>query len=239
MNFRSAFQFICTVQAFLFFSRTNLLAQTHSDTFTSVAESYPVEFYKTKIGPAAKLYNGKEYRPYRARKGETPYLFQRWEKANLEYDGQLYSNVPIMIDLSRSVVIMNYKGGFLQLINEKISHFTVKGRKFVSLHPIGLPTGFYELLYDGNSKVYSLRQRQLQERQWGMEITWEFVEQVSYFIAGSDKLQSVSGNIDVVSLFPGQTQALKTYMRKNNLRFKKHFERDLIAVATYYDQLNK
>jgi len=236
VNLHSASRLLYTVHA-LFFCGFSSLAQPHSDSLTHPADSYPVDFYKQKLGPSAKIFNGREYKPYRAARDETPYLFLQWTIADLEYDGQLYGPVPILFDLSSSAVVINYRGGFLQLVKEKLSQFTVKGRKFVFLHPAGLSAGFYELLYDGNSKVYSLRQKQFKERITGMEIIREFEEQVRFYVMIANELHSIKSKKDLLELFPNQIQAVKTYIRKNNLRFKKHFESDLIAVSMYCDRL--
>src|SRR5882672_727258 len=188
MNLRRASRSLCIVHALLFFCGFNSFAQPHSDSLTYMADSYPVDFYKKKLGPNAKFFNGREYIPYRTAKDETPYLFLQWTIADLEYDGQPYGSVPILVDLSSSAVIINYRGGLLQLVKERLSHFTVQGRKFISLHPAGLSAGFYELLYDGNIKVYSHRQKKYKERITGMEIIREFEEQSRFYVMMANEL---------------------------------------------------
>jgi hypothetical protein len=190
-----------------------------------------------KLGPNRKFFNGREYIPYRTARDETPYLFLQWTVADLEYDGQQYGPVPILFDLSSSAVIINYRGGFLQLVKERLSHFTIQGRKFVFLHPVGLSAGFYELLYDGNMKVYSHRQKKFKERISGMEIIREFEEQDRFYVMMANEPHSIKSKKDLLELFPGQQQTLNTYIRKKNLRFKKHFESDLIALAIFCDRL--
>ena len=237
MNLYSASRSLCTVHALLFFCGFNSLAQPHSDALTPMADSYPVDFYKKKLGPSAKFFNGREYKPYQAARDETPYLFSQWAIADLEYDGQQYGSVPILLDLRSNAVIINYRDGFLQLVKEKLTQFTVNGRKFVFLHPAGLSADFYELLYDGNIKIYSHRQKKFKEQITGMEIIREFEEQVLLYVIVAGELHGIKNKKDFLDLFPNQLQTLKTYMRKKKLRFNKNIEKDLIALSMFCDQL--
>jgi len=41
----------------------------------------------------------------------------------------------------------------------------------------------------------------------------------------------------VLSLFESKKSEIKSWLRKNKLKFKTDFEKTLIAAAAYYDQL--
>jgi hypothetical protein len=72
-----------------------------------------------------------------------------------------------------------------------------------------------------------------------MDLIHEFEEQVQFYIMSANSLYNINSKKDILDLFPNQAQTLKTHMRKNNLRFKKHFESDLVALSLFYDRLDK
>jgi len=69
-----------------------------------------------------------------------------------------------------------------------------------------------------------------------MEIIRKFEEQVHYYVMMSNELLIVNNKKDLLDLFPKQVPAAKTYIHQHNLRFKKHFESDLIELAGFFDR---
>jgi hypothetical protein len=225
----------CAMQ--VFFLSFSSIAQPLSDSLIHVADLYPVAFYGKKLEPSAKFFNGREYRPYQAAKNETPYLFSEWVEADLEYDEQHYGPVPIMLDLRTNAVIINYRSGLLQLVKERLSKVIIKDRAFVLLHPAGLSADFYELLYDGNIKVYSHRQKKIKEWIDGMNIVREFEEFVQFYVMIKNDMHGIKSKNDFLELFTDRGPQLKEHIGKKKLRFKKDFEKDLIELSMFCDRL--
>ncbi|HCW07938.1 MAG TPA: hypothetical protein DGG95_11310 [Cytophagales bacterium] len=238
MNLRGTFRLFCLCLALIFICGFRSLAQLQTDTLIHWVNSFPVEFYKKSLGTSTRLFNGREYKAYHSAKDENPYLFLDWTKADLEYEGQWYNSVPIMVDISNNGVIINYMGGFLQLVKEKLSQFVIKGRKFIFLQPAGLSPGFYELLYEGQLKIYSHRQKKYKEKLTGMEIVREFEDQERFYVMIENQMHVIKNRKDFLALFPAQMLVLKTEARKKGLRFKKNLRTDLIALSIFCDQLN-
>jgi hypothetical protein len=142
-----------------------------------------------------------------------------------------------MVDLRSGSVIINYKGDLLQLVKERISQFSTKGRKFVLLHPAGMSPDFYELLYEGNIKMYAHRQKKMMEGIDGMTVVREFEEQTWYYAMIKNELHAVRSKNDFLKLFPNQIQQMKAYIGEKKLRFKKSFEKDLLVLSVFCDRL--
>src|SRR5256885_6744591 len=184
--------------SFLFESAVGQQQLTDTTHYHQLLDSL-VARYRTGIGQNAPLYNGSEYMGYVKRpKGHPFFGSDLMQPAQLKYDGVLY-NDSILYDLvNDAVVIRSYGGNYsLNLVNEKISDFTLMGHFFVRLEAdtttgSGIGPGFYERLYNDNLAVFVKRKKQINAIPGREEVTSEYVQYNFFFIRKNNRYMRVT-----------------------------------------------
>ena len=217
---------------------------------TSFADSSSAAFniqayFQNEIKEDAHLYTGKEYRNYEPGiKGFPFFMNDEMLKGNIFYDGNLYKEVPMLFDIVRQqVVINNYnQDNRIQLLIEKIKYFTLNDHRFETIsQAVGkeenISKGLYDVMYAGKASVLVKRIKNIKK---GLrpEDPYSFIEEDELYIKNRKSLYSISGKNAVMNALDDKKDLVKTFIRKNRLRFKKNIEKDVIMTATYYSTLN-
>lgn len=231
---------------YFFLSAYCFAQQLKPDTaFLTSAKNHQEELYNKFIYGQSRLYNGSEHKDYFSRDEEHPYFaIDDWQYGDLLYDEELYKNVPMFYDLSRDKIISEHllNGAKIELISEKIMRFSIGGHTFVRLHKNGsavISDGFYDLLYDGVAKVYVKREKILQQKIESNDIIARFDERNRIIILKDGKYFSVGKKGSVLEVFGDRKQDLKSFLKKNKIKFKAGRETAIIRLAEFYDTLNK
>lgn len=193
------------------------------------------------------LYNGSRYFVYDSREVEHQFFASEdWLNGSVNYDGQLYRNVSIKYDIVKDLLIIrHYAGeGHISLQNDRVANFTIPDHVFYRLESgkeinPEMRTGFYDLLYEGKSRVIVRRHKIRQERIENIKVIAQFPERDFFYILKGDIFYPVYSKKSAFGLFKGQKKNLKKHLRKNNLKFKKHREEAIVKMAVYYDELNR
>ena len=93
-------------------------------------------FYERTMEGSGHLYNGSEYKEYQPMSDEHPYfLMDDWVLGEVTYEGETFSNVPLLFDIQRGkLIVLNYSNGNkLQLVNALVDAFTLEGHRFINL----------------------------------------------------------------------------------------------------------
>ncbi|HTE31920.1 MAG TPA: hypothetical protein VK666_16175, partial [Chryseolinea sp.] len=186
-----------------------------------------------------------EYHDYLAHNDEHPYFgLDDWSDGSIMYDDEFYDNVQMFYDISRDRVITEHilNGAKIELITEKVSHFTINGHKFV--HLIQDPSrvivsGFHEVLYDGKTKVYARREKYLRSRAESNAIAYSFEEKNRLYIFKDGKYHAVRSKGSVWDVFTDKKQDLKPLFNKTKISFKSSREEAIVRIAEQYDALTK
>ena len=224
----------------LFSSLLSFGQASRSDTtFIAQARGNSIARYATAIGGQSHLYNGSAYSEYISQEEEDPYFIDEWIDGSVRYDGELYTNVPILYDLTLDRVIIDNPFSIkkVMLVNEKVAEFTIQDHHFVHLIGTELDEAHYELAYDGNIKVYVRHKKALQSRVVDYSIFNQFEEKKQYYIYKDGKYISVRGKGSMLKVLGDKKKELKKFIRDNKLSFASQKIRDMARLAQYYDQL--
>ncbi|HEY6976856.1 MAG TPA: hypothetical protein VH396_11250 [Chitinophagaceae bacterium] len=230
-------------------SKTNNAQSLEPDSsFHSMAISNAIQVYHHYLTPEPGLYNGSEYAGYPFRLTEGHQFFETNELVNgsIVYDGVLYENVPMQIDLITEHVIIKCFGGayLMQLINEKISSFKLLDHTFIritkdSANSNVISTGFYDRLYTGNLTVLKKEQKKIQENVSIITgITGSVTERNFYYLEKAAKFYNMKNKNSLLEVLHDKKKEIKQFIRKNKLKFKRDPDNVLIQIARYYDTLN-
>lgn len=212
---------------------------------SSLRNSYPVQLYYKAVGENAHIYNGYEYRtPDKTITGSRYFLTEAMVPISVAYDEGYYQNIPALYDMVADLVVINRldQNFLISLIPEKLPEFTIQNHHFIrvttdSLRGVELETGFYEQLYDGKSTVLVKHKKLIVDQMLYGVSTLSYGDVNIYYVRFQGKYVAVGSKSAVLSLFKSRKSEIKTFMRKNKLNLKSEFEKTLVAVSAYYDQL--
>jgi len=218
------------------------MAQSYrSDTaFIAAASANAVKHYHEAIKGQSQLYNGGDYAEYKTLEEEHPYFGSNdWVFGSVHYDGYLYEQVPLLYDLQTDQVLTESfsRSSTMKLIKERVKYFTIPGHKFVSQPDSSLHHGFYELLYDGRTKVYARHIKVLQETINQQVIVHDFEEKTRYYIYKDGAYFHVRSKSSIQGVFADQKRDLNQLMSKNKIRFRRNREQYIVRMAEFYDRI--
>ena len=214
-------------------------AMKADSSFIADAKKNVIASYANAISAQSHLYNGSAYTEYISQNDENPYFIDEWIEGSVVYDEEYHDNVPLLYDISADRIIVDnpYSVKKVMLVFEKVSEFTIQGHHFVQLKNTPLTVGYYELGYDGPSKVYIRHRKTLQSKVVDYSIFNLFEEKKLYYIYKSGTFYPVRGKASVLKLLEDKKKELKKFIRDNQLQFGNDKARDISRLVQYYDQL--
>jgi hypothetical protein len=205
--------------------------------------------YSQISAPNSRLYNGPEYifydKLYKIKQGHQFFNKPEVQIGKVVYDGQLFTEVPMLYDTYLDQVVTNLPSNLFtyRLVNEKVQTFTLQGHTFVRIQAPQLPkptisTGFYDLLVDGDTKVYAKREKSMEKRAEQGSVKIIFLESVNYFLFKDNTYYPINNLNNFTNFFPNNKVAIQKYARSNKLKFnKENREASLIKIAQYNTSL--
>lgn len=218
----------------------HLHAQIHNEDSLMVNASAA---YLKLIGENASLFNGAEYVSPRQQIDGFPFYGQENQfKGTLYFSGVWFFNLPIHLDLVNDKILMwSFDASRLLVLNvEKIERVKLGEAQFVNGGLIansgGSPkTGFYQLIYDGRIKVLAKRQKVIVQKSSSDRSYAFYKEFIKYFIVVDGKWSEIGSKKSVLNLFSDKRDALKDFINKENLSYKKSSEQFLEKVVRFYE----
>lgn len=222
------------------------VAQPGQDvSFLAAAKRNAINHYHQALAAQARLYNGSKYRAPEHTLEEHPYfLSEDWIMGSVHYDGDLFENVPLMLDLSQGALVTEHypSGHPIQLVYGKLQGFSIAGHNFEKIENenVGnsLPTsGFYEVLYAGPTRLVARRQKQEHEQIVSTEIQRSYEERNRYFLFKNGVFFKVKSKRSVRKLLTDKKQEVKRFFKQHKALFYPDREKMLKMTAEYYDSL--
>jgi hypothetical protein len=231
---------LLSLSLYLIFSFPVFSQQSFNPSFTKA-----VSVYNNAAGVNTHLYNGSEYIDYDHKITGNPFFLDSYfADGAVVYDGIFYTDVKMFYDiLHDEVVIKNYNDTALLLVKEKISAFDYAGHHFEKLIADSttagiITTGFYEVLYDGNTKLYAKRKKEIVEKISTQYSESYFSEHNDYYIFKNNTYYPVSDKRSVLQVLKDHKNELAKFAHQNKLKFRKSAEYSMIKMVSYYDGLN-
>jgi hypothetical protein len=217
--------------------------------FYAASVSNAIKVYHQFLTPESGLYNGIEYPAYEFPFTEGHQFFEINQLVNgsVEYDGMLYKNVPMQLDLITEHVIINSpEGGYrIQLINERISRFTLLSHTFIrivkdSANSNVISTGFYDQLYAGDVSILKKERKKIIENTSIISgVTRTVLQDNFYYLEKAGKYYSIKSKSSLMEVLQDKQKEIKQFVRKNKLKFRKNTDDVIVQVARYYDSLKQ
>ncbi|MFC0519029.1 hypothetical protein ACFFGT_32755 [Mucilaginibacter angelicae] len=219
-------------------------AQTGTD---SISLNHVIANYNTAIGQQSHLYNGPEYEFYDPIIKGNAYVFdvKSFAPGTVNYNGTVYSNIPMMYDINKDVAITLLYNHFtkISLLSIWVQEFWLLDHHFIRLNTdstgkAGLATGFYDQLFQGKKVgILVKRAKTIQNRTASLDIETFFSETKDYYVRRGNNYFSFSGKGALLDILKDKKKELRQYIKANNIDFRENFEQAITNVATYYDHL--
>jgi hypothetical protein len=202
------------------------------------------ELYFQALGPQLNLYNGfyyKGYQQYDNDEGQPYFESDLLNDGSVFYDGVLYENVPMMYDLIDDELIIDHKYAAVKLrvIREKVKSFDFNDHHFVYLSQttsrVALPSGFYELLYDGGYKAYARWQKKRVEVTSLHEIQVRYEQKVQFYLVNERGYFPVKTKSSVLKVLKDKKQALQKFIRQQHLSFGEQCVESIPKLLSFYE----
>ena len=188
------------------------------------------------------LYNGSEYLEYKGLKlGQHPYfIMDDWTDGTIQYGGEWYQNVGLLYDICRDKVVIEhyYNRSMMELVEAKIGRFSLLDHTFVRLNgdkKNNLNEGFYDLLYDGNTKVYAQRVKLMEKTIEDHRQVYYFAEKTKYYILKDEVYYPVSNKASVLAVFEDRKREVKRLLAEKKIGFRQDRETAIAWMAESYD----
>ena len=218
---------------------------TKQDTvFLSSSIKNTKSLYQKWMGAQSHLYNGSSAIRYNSDINLQPFYLSDWEDGSLYYDDELYEDVPLMYDLVSDQLIVSQVDSYadIELVSTKVDWFTIKDHNFIHLgnHPSDkeLENGFYEVLYDGNVKLFARRKRIITESIEQQRVVSKVSEMNRYFIYKDGVYVQVKKRSSILKVLNDMEKELKYYSKQHQLDFRRETEASLLSIVSHYDQAN-
>ena len=199
----------------------------------------------------ARLLSGTEYVNYSRPNGVGHQFFASniAQTGSIRYDGQLFTDVPLLYDLKLDQVVVPdlARNTSRRLLAEKIARFEVGGHQFVRVVSAdtaarsAVPTGFYDLLLAGRPGGASLLARRTKrgvEEPVGGHLVFTYEQKDQLLLRQNDQFTPVDNLKSILAALPRQRAALQKFARGNQLKFKgEQREQAATALLRYYNTL--
>jgi hypothetical protein len=237
---------LLNAQQFLTFSDNN--EQINYRAISDCQISYLFTAYNKRIDASNKLINGRDYIRYYYRSEIKPLLLnektrsgsiilngRKYDNLTLEYDTYLdeliysdrtkfFFDKSLMIALNKDLV----DGFKLYFDNDSLIFRYFKsseGAKF------NLPEGFYEVVYNGNSK-YIIKHQSLVTQTESID---EYLYSPADYVMVGENFYRVQSKKGFVKLFGEKSKVIKKFMRTSEIHNRKMNKKQIASVLMFYD----
>lgn len=167
----------------------------------------------------------------------------QWAKSELQYNGQFYSQVSLLYNAYKDLLLI--RNTTLQLSSieptllnqQKVDGFMMHDREFVHLKDSLAPSygpGFYEKFFTGDSISFFIK-RIKNEYVRAKEI--EFISEDLFFLFDGENYVKYTGKKSLYKNFPTLKTPLKTYGSQLKTRMHRGEEEGMLKLLNYCDEL--
>jgi hypothetical protein len=238
--------YLVNAQQFLTFSDNN--EKINYKAISDCQISYLFKMYNQRIDVSNKLINGRDYVPYYYRSESKPLLFSEKERSgSLVLNGRKYDNLKLEYDTYLDELIYSDWTKFfpdkylmIALNKDPVDVFklyfeddSIIFRYFKSGNGVkfNLPEGFYEVVYNGNSK-YIIKHQSL-------VIQTESIDEYLYSPAGyvmvGENYFRVRSKKEFIKLFGEKSKEIKGFIRISKIHNRKMDKKQIASVLMFYD----
>ena len=192
------------------------------------------------------LYRG-EFPPSYEKKGvhdrSTYFAYSvNFEKGNVIFRGKRYSDIYLNLDAHTDELYLREPVGGTYLLANKdlVDYFSVGSHKFIHYRQTKnslLKNGYYEILYEGDAKLYKKIWKEYREEAVRHFIQGSFILSERFYLWRDNNWHAVDKKSDLLKLYAEQKILINNLLKTKKINFKRDKEYALIEILTYLDNL--
>jgi hypothetical protein len=191
------------------------------------------------------LYNGRYWRNLYYKVKQDQFLFSKeMLPGSLTIDGTSFSNISIRYDIfNDEIMIPTNNGAVLQVNKEMVDSFNIVFQNTtyhftkIETDTVKKLTGYFNVLYKGKTALYVKYKKEIEflavERKYDM-----FFQTHKIYLQKDSILSPVTGKGELFNLLDDKKEQIKSFSKKNRLKFSKKNPESFIPVVKFYDSLN-
>jgi hypothetical protein len=211
------------------------------------ALSNTIAVYKNQAADQSVLLNGNIYPEYvyPFRDASPFFMSEDFSSGSVVYDGMQFDSTALMYDDMRQFLITKNHVLRIQLVNERVSRFSIFGHNFIRLvadnSNKGLSkTGYYELLYTGYTPILKQTTKKLREVISSEDGVVRYIDQSDlFYVRIKNAYLEVRSYATLLDILDDHRKEIQRYTKKNKLNFHRNRESALVRIVSYYDQIAK
>ena len=209
-----------------------------------------IKIYHQSLSPETNLYNGSEYTydlyyPFTINEGDPFFQTKQFDTGTVFYNNVMYERVPLLYDLVHEELLTKDPSAIniIRLNSERIQWFIMLGHTFIRLIKDSTSahytnTGFYELLYKGNTFLYKKITKTLKENSASFQgVNVYIAESNEYFIMKDKQYYRVDTKKSLLKILSSKKNEISQFIRKNKLNIKRNKDDSFVKIVAYYDRL--
>ena len=219
--------------------------------FLAKARTNTINYYNNLIEDESALYTGAEYRLPTQTEAEYPYYVENnlpvpdeefWKRGDIVFNQERYTDISIQYDIVQDMVIIeNSFGDPIMLVKDKVSAFSLGKKNFIQIYDgekQQLPrNGFYELLYEGATRVVGRHTKTRQERIENRTLLIYYPYRQRYYVRRNNVYYPISSRKDLLRLMEDRKTEVRAFIRDQKLVVSRKNPASFATVAAYYDNL--
>lgn len=233
--------FISTLPIFFLFC---LSSQSQSTAYKNIVDLYTKSLENQKM-----LYTGFEHNRIPGAMRGYPYFDFSYKTGTINYFNEEFIDVPLLYDIYMDEVILEHRDvkGYLheiQLFKEEINKFSIENHQFIKISSDTMTggefaSGFYEVLYDGNVKVYlksiKIRSEEIDEIERKAYVVFSLKKNFIMYHKGT--YHAIKRKKAAYKVLNDHKKELVQFYRGSGLKFRKNPEQVLTGIAQVYDKM--
>ncbi|MEQ8880377.1 MAG: hypothetical protein RLQ12_12125 [Cyclobacteriaceae bacterium] len=169
---------------------------------------------------------------------------KRWLEMEISYSNQVYRDFLGLYDVASDNLLLrhpiqSFHSQPVNISQEKVDWFTMNNHFFKNYDKSESPEGiqgFYDELYMGENVQLIVKRKKIAFPSQG-ELTMDFRNFDMYFLKQDGVFKQISSRRSIITELWDYKKPLRRYIRKNMLRPKKGYDKDLVSLLEYYDSL--
>jgi hypothetical protein len=231
------FFLLCFIHVFLVIAAaSNPVPFTSTDNIDSSRKA--AAGYILSADTYATLFSGREHEKYPLHYSNLPWFKNSEYTSGMLYSGgRIYPNVLMKLDLFRDELVISPHNSPFNIVTKADSaqlHGTTI--HFVPASNVQAPSGYVEVLHNGNRKLYrkyQLLQRQVVE---SGRVVYRFETLSAYWLLSDNQFYKITRIADLYPHFQVERRTIRHFVTEQQLNFRKNPETTLSRLMNYLDQ---
>jgi hypothetical protein len=208
--------------------------------YTTTPPDKPVTGYLTDAGEHALVFMGREHEKYPIHYANHPWLHSpEFVKGTLYYNGVKYTGIEMKLDLYRNELVISPSNAPFSIVPEPglvdSALLNETQIRYFAIPMGGMPAGYAVMLHNGNNRLYQKHRLILRDVVESGKLITRFEILKSYWLVNESGVSRISRVSDLNRHFPDQRRLIRTFLKSNQLNFRRNPEQTLAQLLDYLD----